>query len=293
MKDLFTFRFSHIPKLFTHEDVGNLHKTLGFLVLLHYGYRMREWADIGRITIGEHQTDATPIVIHGMLSWTSLMFHLPSARNPRAPMIYREFRLHSIFFATRSLVAILFVKSHMIKSINVILTMVCADIATSIYKHNGSTMRSMPFPSYVSPSFITVWNYGYSIAQVFATLEVLMRDTPGNAFMVMFPIQLAAFLMTCVRKGIITAGGWHMYYSLSLLSTFMYGIKSKDTFTTQERMIYLGCALYFCIMRFVLRLSKYGIWATIICIYLYTKSDAFANQQPRIMHSRRLLRMTK
>ena len=33
-----------------------------------------------------------------------------------------------------------------------------------------------------------------------------------EVFAVVWPIQIAAFLMTCVRKSIITAGAWHYYY---------------------------------------------------------------------------------
>ena len=39
----------------------------------------------------------------------------------------------------------------------------------------------------------------------------------------MFPIQIAALLMTMVRKSIISAGAWHYYYTLSLLSNYVVG----------------------------------------------------------------------
>ena len=44
-----------------------------------------------------------------------------------------------------------------------------------------------------------------------------------NTRIVVLPIQIAALLMTMVRKSIITAGAWHYYYTLSLLSNYIVG----------------------------------------------------------------------
>ena len=42
-------------------------------------------------------------------------------------------------------------------------------------------------------------------------------------YAVVLPIQIAALLMTMVRKSIISAGAWHYYYTLSLLSNYIVG----------------------------------------------------------------------
>jgi len=266
--DALTFRPSHIVKLFTKDDYGNVHKTLGLLVLIHYVYRIHQWLTKGVLTFTTDRSLYTAVLLHGLLSYSSLIFHLPAARNPKAPMIYPEFRLHSIIFATRSLACMLLAHSPAKRAAVCMFTMASADYTTHVYKNNASTMRGMPFPDYITPSIITLLNYFYSVCQVFATLEVLMRDAPGNAFMVMFPIQLAAFLMTCVRKGIITAGGWHLCYTLSLLTTMLYSLTSQTTFDAAQLRVYLASSAFFCVTRFVLRRNKYWMWTQIMTVYL-------------------------
>lgn len=46
---------------------------------------------------------------------------------------------------------------------------------------------------------------------------------PHSCIAVVLPIQIAALLMTMVRKSIISAGAWHYYYTLSLLSNYIVG----------------------------------------------------------------------
>ena len=76
-------RTASIAKLITKHDPFHIHKILGVLVLLHYAYRF---------------------VLLFRLSWSSLLLPLPSKRNFSEPMIWPEFRLHSIVFATRHIV---------------------------------------------------------------------------------------------------------------------------------------------------------------------------------------------
>jgi hypothetical protein len=48
-------------------------------------------------------------ILHAGLSWSSLLFHIPAKRNKSNPMIWPEFRWHSICFACRSFVAMYWV----------------------------------------------------------------------------------------------------------------------------------------------------------------------------------------
>lgn len=115
-------------------------------------------------------------------------------------------------------------------------------------------MRTMPFPEYLNAPFRDRLNTFYSVCQMFATCQVLFSYTSDElltvvecgstpiltlllpsslthfysyhqvlfayhldeVFAVVWPIQIAAFLMTCVRKSIITAGAWHYYYRYGL-----------------------------------------------------------------------------
>jgi hypothetical protein len=61
----------------------------------------------------------------------------------------------------------------------------------------------------------------HSSAQIAATL--FMLGNLETCFSPLFAIQIAAFLMTLVRKSIITANTWHILYSLSLwINVFCY-----------------------------------------------------------------------
>jgi hypothetical protein len=67
----------------------------------------------------------------------------------------------------------------------------------------------------------------YAICQILAINSLILTDNDKTgsgvmeaAFLVMFPIQLSTFLMTLVRKSIITNIYWHIFYSLSLVSPY-------------------------------------------------------------------------
>ena len=66
----------------------------------------------------------------------------------------------------------------------------------------------------------------YTFAQVMATAGILAAVNLCWPFFIMFPIQLASLLMTCVRKGALTARGYHMIYTASLVLPFFVGLYS-------------------------------------------------------------------
>lgn len=264
-----SIRIAHIPKLLgNREDSIHIHKFLGISCLIHYIYRFYEWKNM---SFTNDINTLALILLHTLLSISSLIFHIPYIRNPVSPMIYPEFRAHSIIFALRSLVTMFIhwygIYSKVPRIVTVIGTIAAADVATKFYTPQGSTMRSMPFPKWIPESLRKVWNLFYSICQIFATLECLMRYSMSNAFMVLFPIQLAAFLMTCVRKGIITNQGWHIYYTLSLLTTMTYSLTCEKSFTPKDLIFYNSSVVSFIILRFYFSISKYILWGGILVLY--------------------------
>ena len=69
------------------------------------------------------------LMLHGLLSVSSFIFHVPLNRHKGLPMIYKEFRLHSIIFALRSVVCALsfYYKFSLVANVFFInLTMLCA-----------------------------------------------------------------------------------------------------------------------------------------------------------------------
>jgi len=91
----------NIHKLSTREDAYNIHKTLGIACFLNFVYRYTQFFIYGNMGL---ENSAWTLVMHGALSCSSLLFHISTTRNPVKPIIYREFRMHSILFAMRSVV---------------------------------------------------------------------------------------------------------------------------------------------------------------------------------------------
>ena len=52
------------------------------------------------------------VTLHGLLSWSSIVLPLPTKRNWASPMIWPEFRFHSITFATRHVIVCLLIINH-------------------------------------------------------------------------------------------------------------------------------------------------------------------------------------
>jgi len=106
------------------------------------------------------------------------------------------------------------------------------------------------------------------MCQVYATMEVLTRPNMSSSFMILFPIQLAALLMTCVRKSIITAGGWHVLYTCALLSGFVYSYLNNENMKMNKLtfIIYNGCIWFYLLVRFKFQIDKYKLWSIIIAI---------------------------
>ena len=256
--------------LFTHHEAryGHIHKTLGFLSLAHYIYRFYNFLAYGTMGFGVSPAWLY-IAIHAALSGTSLIFYIPSARSITSPMIWPEFRAHSILFAYRSLVAMslteLAISDPLTRSATVIGTILLADAATRHFKMEGvTTMRDMPFPDWVSQAARTQINYYYSISQVFATMTLLFSPSMERAFMILFPIQIAAFLMTLVRKKIITPLHWHVYYAASLFLNYVHGSLIRTE--TLPTLFYILTVL-FCALRFGFRVNKYILWIGIAALY--------------------------
>ena len=197
LKDM--FNCNNIYKLRTKEGARHyhVHRYLGVLVLLNYAYRVAL-----RYTTGEpfgadegSWEVLLVIVLHSTLSLTSLFFHIPQKRNKANPMIWPEFRVHSILFGCRSFVAMLWVwiccnAGILLDSVPakvgrvaiVWINLILADMVTRHYKKialvtkDDSTMRGMPYPKdWEQPrqdAFTTV----YAILQFIATSAVMLNS---------------------------------------------------------------------------------------------------------------------
>lgn len=265
---------SRLRRLMTREDIFNIHKILGIGALSHFAFRIIYGFHVESNSIFSHLPFW--LLIHLTLSTSSLVFHIPQNRIRSAPMIWPEFRLHSILFAYRSLLCCLVVLyvypvwlMIIVRHALLLATLHMADRITVACKQHdnrlGTTMRGMPMPESFTPFMQSVLNYFYSISQICATLTVIVpraNDLIGPVFWPTLPIQLAPFFMTLVRKGIMSSFMWHVGYSVALLWNFIYGYLQVNDFPIVY-WVYLG---YFCMGRFVVGTDKYFLWYSICLV---------------------------
>lgn len=227
--------------LITNHDPYHVHKSLGLLVLLHYAYRYYLVFAHGTAFPSEGGSsspllilDVIAILLHGALSWSSLLLPLPERRNFIRPMIWPEFRYHSILFATRHVSCTVLglcgmwpssdsgdgttlARSCLVRGLIIIGTSHAASTITSRHgDRDRRTTNSMPYPAYVMPGQQSAIKAAYATAQFGATVTCLLYDDPTLCFTPLLGIQMAPLLMTLVRKNKIGCGTYHACYSSCL-----------------------------------------------------------------------------
>ena len=257
-------KLKNIYKLSTKEDYKFIHKFFGISCLLNFIYQFYYLFTYGNMNLDNNKS--TPIILffHSALSLSSLIFHVPKNRHQGLPMIYKEFRLHSIIFALRSVICSLlfYYKISMIYNYFVInLTMILADIITYKYKVSNTTMRGMPFEKNIGEKEKKSVTLMHSCHQFSANL--FMITNINSAFSPLLAIQLAAFLMTLVRKSIISPLDWHRFYALSLwINIFVYWSFND---LRQPITVILGTYI-FTYLRINCRFNKYLVWNCLFII---------------------------
>lgn len=257
---------TNLYKLSTKEDPIYIHKFLGLISLLNFTYRYYLLFVYGSMFI-HTQFDLGMIAIHGCLSLSSLIFRIPQKRHANLPMIYPEFRLHSIAFGLRSVICC-YVDFYggtykFYYKIGVCFgTMIVADLITKQYAEPGdTTMRAMPYAENTSKEDVNNITKFHSNQQVTAT--IFMICNMESAFSPLFAIQFAAFLMTMVRKSIIRPNNWHLLYSLSLMIN-VFVCYTFDLSQLVNVFIGINC---FRLLRMKFRMNKYLGWTITFGIF--------------------------
>lgn len=229
--------------LFTNHDKYHIHKTLGFLAVANFILRFY-YAIIYGTSFPPFETkvfSCSSVLIHALLPIASLSIPLPEKRNFTSPMIWKEFRLHSILFSCRhSILTIitllelwptqleifknyklyaLFSES-ILKYIAIISCIKIASIITAKYGDTEKrTTNAMPYPEHVTEYEIQKIKYEYAKKQFGATIMAVFSGELSASlnFAPLYAIQSAPFMMTLVRKGKCNSAHYHMVYSLTLI----------------------------------------------------------------------------
>jgi ferredoxin-NADP reductase/lipid-A-disaccharide synthase-like uncharacterized protein len=277
-----------ISKLITHEDKFHIHKTMGVVSLINYVYLLFDCFYSGAtadITLRSVDGGFIGLTwVHTILSLSALQFLIPRTRTGILPMIWQEFRAHSIVFAVRSFLiisALYFFFNHSedntkdtttyptaiaIRLAFVLLAMKLADVSTEYLRENKkeTTTATMPYWSDCPSSLQSAIKYFYTHSQFMATIVCLFGKIP-YILAVAFPIQIASFLMTLVRKNIISAFWYHMFYGGSLLIVYLINAADPALYP----LILVGVGLIYA--RVHLKLNKYVLWILVALIGGFAK----------------------
>lgn len=263
-----------MTSLITDHDIFHIHKILGLGCLAHYAYRIFNKFTIGSMLFSESAKWLTPAV-HLSLSLSSFIFTVPVYRFHSKTIIWRELQLHNIIFTSRSVFmmyhTLLFSASNPAYYYTRLAILAAhhymADIVTGLYQQDTmTTTRDIPINTENHLVKYTIKKY-YAISQLFATAALLLSQNYEIGFAIMFPIQLSTFLMTLVRKNIISNNQWHFWYAMTL--ALPYVINSKCISMHNDK---LFISLGFIANRFILHIDKYLNMFLLTTLYVIHKT---------------------
>jgi hypothetical protein len=245
--------------LFTHHDYLHLHTISGFLVIANFIYIF-----YNIVLYGSGNYNVLLCANHSFLGLLALQFSLPTKRNFEKPMIWKEFRLHSILFTLYNF------DYYIIKHFVIIITLYCADIITNNYGDNNyRTTNSMPYCDHLDINSINKIKISYTKKQFGATLFCILHSPDCN-FLPLYGLQSAPFMMTLVRKGKIQTNTYHIIYSISLLLPFyLYFIFVRQLeFSISDIIFGIFYDIIFT-LRCNYKINKYILWNIILPIFYY------------------------
>ena len=251
--------FNNLYTLVTHEDSLNIHKTLGTLCILIYSYKFASLC-VYHSAYMHNFSGIFIITIHLLLNITSLIFNISKNRNNELPIIYQEYRAHNTLFVFRSVGCYLCFYYNLNILYNMMIcfmTMVCADSISKYYKSSTTTMRLMPYMDYLDTDAKRDIIKMHSFMQIVATYYMI--GNIDTVYTPIFAIQVSSFLMTLVKKGIMTTQQWHYIYSLSLWVNIFAILSPQISF--YFIMNISCCFMYY--WRIINCMNKYAGWVVV------------------------------
>lgn len=209
-------------RLVTKDDATHIHKTLGLSCLISFVYR---FVNAGPSDMKFTSSNGTfvMILVHALLSTSSLIFKIPARRINGGYRIWPEYRLHSIVFACRSLATMLVTWFEMrhglepIYALNVVIVMATLAAADFSSRSQGSSRSNSIRDLKANP----LTQFFFSAMQFHATMGCLLAIRRfSTQFIYVWIIQLNAFLMTLQRKNLAPQGVLVTCYGFMLVFGF-------------------------------------------------------------------------
>lgn len=271
-----------LSRLVTTEDPFHCHKIIAVVCVLNFVLQLKcrdieDWTDISDVctTYEGEMFELIYFVPHVLLPLTSFFFHLPQRRVPGR--LWPEYRLHVLIFSMRHIAYLLLewarlrYNTKFPSQINIgvtFTTLAFADIASSWW----GTKQSPTIRNFTVHPAVKVF---LSWTQIKVTLATMRYARLGMAtqFGCLLIIQLNPFLMTLVRRGILSASTSEYIYSGVLLSHWLppflrilwkYGPAQLSTSPFAEADMIAGGVL---LLRMA-GLSKYIAWGLVVALDL-------------------------
>uniref|UniRef100_A0A6C0LNP7 Uncharacterized protein n=1 Tax=viral metagenome TaxID=1070528 RepID=A0A6C0LNP7_9ZZZZ len=151
-----------------------------------------------------------------------------------------------------------------------------ADYITARYNTNDkTTTRDINWEN-ISDRTKAVMKQYYAVCQILAINALILTDnepygsgTVESAFLIMFPIQLSTFLMTLVRKSIISNISWHIFYGLSLVSPFFIILNTINNRKNELEVAKVYLPILYIVFRLQYGMNKYYLMSHVFILNTY------------------------
>lgn len=277
--------------LFTSDDVGHIHKILGFSCLFSFGYRYYHFGEAD-CNFGPNPGTLLFVLHHLLLNLSSFIFSLPEKRIVSGYRLWPEARLHALIFVLRSLafMTVYYYQDvhyhHQVQAprqqqmlqprslplwVNLVIvlgTCAAADLVSSRQPYSSRTIRDLEFPP--------LWKWFFGTVQFVATALCLVG--PGRRYTYhlsfVFVIQVNAFLMTLRRKNI--ASHTTLVYAYAGLLLWGLAVTVLDDQYSQcvhsSATLGIGTAM----VRFHWNINKYILWTMVgLLVHCIRDSSGF------------------
>ena len=191
-----------LSNLFTKADIYHFHKICGAYVAFNFVYQYMSYLITGTMIFNEWN-----LIPHFLLHISSFSFHVLRSRSVKQKLhlfVWEELRLHSLVFAYRGCLCILFPS---MRVPIIFMSMIMADVSTLLTGEHSMTMVRGLHNIHSSKLIKIVYKMFLSVSQISATIICggffQLHYSPVLVFSTLLPIQTYAFGMLLIRNNIV------------------------------------------------------------------------------------------
>lgn len=260
-----------LSNLFTKADIYHFHKICGAYVAFNFVYQYMSYLITGTMIFNEWN-----LIPHFLLHISSFSFHVLRSRSIKQKLhlfVWEELRLHSLVFAYRGCLCILFPS---MRVPIIFMSMIMADVSTLLTGEHSMTMVRGLHNIHSSKLIKTVYKMFLSVSQISATIICggffQLNYSPVLVFSTLLPIQTYAFGMLLIRNDILNKKQWQIIYIIEILFMYYFWIAETGNYL----LIIMSIFCYYC-RKF--GISKYHLFLSVFLAHMGLKYSYFINER--------------